>query len=273
MVDVIKSQLSEMLLSREQLHQIEHFQAQVGELERELTGTVDDFISVLNRHYFNRENGYLDEQQGNLREVVIIQSRLEKLAGKLAACTGELKTYMMALQKSLHGKAVEEPVEPKGKAEESAAAGVAPDQPPATAAAREPARDKKAPGQVRSSAVVNRGNLELSPGAESGGEVSLKLIFEELKLAEPRYSAVSAEISSAMRKLLYDRRLVGYGKTSLVFGKDKTLDQLLEELKPVFTSEALRNLLLEKNLITAEEAAELRLACNKSRELIFSVTG
>jgi len=108
MVDVIKSQLSEMLLSREQLHQIEHFQAQVGELERELTGTVDDFISVLNRHYFNRENGYLDEQQGNLREVVIIQSRLEKLAGKLAACTGELKTYMMALQKSLHGKAVEE---------------------------------------------------------------------------------------------------------------------------------------------------------------------
>ena len=127
MVDVIKSQLSEMLLSREQLHQIEHFQAQVGELERELTGTVDDFISVLNRHYFNRENGYLDEQQGNLREVVIIQSRLEKLAGKLAACTGELKTYMMALQKSLHGKAVEEPVEPKGKAEESAAAGVCDD--------------------------------------------------------------------------------------------------------------------------------------------------
>ncbi len=99
----VKIQSSDMLLTREQLREIERYQARFGSLERELNGYMDDFLSVLNRHYFNRENGYLEEQQENLREVVVLQGKLENLAEILSAQAGELKSYMMSLQKNLQG--------------------------------------------------------------------------------------------------------------------------------------------------------------------------
>ena len=76
-----------------------------------------------------------------------------------------------------------------------------------------------------------------------------------------------------LRKLLYERMLVGYSKTALVFGRDKTLNQLLEILEPIFLSENLRKLLVERRFISADEKEKLHLACNRNRELVYSVAG
>ncbi len=278
----INSQQSELLLTREQLKELDHFQSKIVYLERELASYGDEFLSILNRHYFNRENGFLEDQQANLREVVVLQSKIEKLAGKLAACSGELKSFMMNLQNTLQGqispqqddthgsdtdkekavrevkeeKTVKETAEakvaqPKGKADKSSA------QAGSAAAASNP--------------VVARKAEALLDKSVKGGEISLKLLFEELRLAEPQKKEILNEISTSLRKLLYDRQLVGYSKTSLVFSKDKTVSELLEIIKPIFLYGALLNLLIERNLISKEEKERLELACDKNRELIYFV--
>lgn len=264
----IKTQSSDILLTREQLKEIEHYQALFGELERELTGYMDDFLGVLNRHYFNRENGYLEEQQGNLREVVGLQGKLEKLAEGLLAQTSELKSYMMNLQKSLQGGAKGE--SPEAPAREKAEPVAEKDavQEPQKQAGKAPA----VPAKATRSPLVNRSSENLADGSEKGGEISLKLLFGELNLAQQQNSEVFHEISNALKKLLYDRKLIGYSKTSLVFGKDKSLEELLEDLQPIFVSEALQKLLLEKKLVNSGEESKLRLVCDSKRELVYSVS-
>ena len=270
----VKTQSSDMLLTREQLREIEHYQARFAQLELELTGYMDDFLSVLNRHYFNRENGYLQEQQENLREVVALQSKLDKLAEVLSAQASGLKSYMMNLQKSLQGgvqaevesESSETTVEekPKETPEEKKAV-----QEPQKQADKAPA----APAKPSRSPLVDRAGENLADSSEKGGEISLKLVFEELGLTEPKNSDVFNEITSALHKLLYDRKLIGYSKTSLVFGKDKSLGEMLKDLQTIFVSEALQNLLLEKRLISAGEESKLQLVCNSKRELVYSVSG
>ncbi len=123
------------------------------------------------------------------------------------------------------------------------------------------------------SPLVDRAGENLADGSEKGGEVSLKLLFEALNLTKPQNSEIFNGISNALRKLLYDRKLIGYSKTSLVFGKDKSLEELLKDLQPIFVSEALQNLLLEKKLVSAGEESKLRLVCDSKRELVYSVSG
>lgn len=256
----LKAQSSDVLLTREQLKEIEHYQALFVAIERELTGCMDDFISVLNRHYFNRENGYLQEQQGNLREVVVLQSKLEKLSKALSVRAGELKSYMMDLQKSLQGG-----VQAEGESEST--------KTPEEQKPKEEPEDPAVPAKASASPLVDRSGESLAEGSEKGGEISLKLIFGGLNLTEPKRSDIFNEISNALRKLLYDRKLIGYSKTSLVFGKNRALGELLEDLQPIFVSESLQNLLLEMKLISAGEESKLQLVCNSKRELIYSVSG
>jgi hypothetical protein len=273
----VKTQSSDTLLTREQLREIEHYQTRFGQLELELTGCMDDFLSVLNRHYFNRENGYLQEQQENLREVVALQSKLESLAEALSKQASGLKSYMVNLQKSVQGgvkakgesKPSETPVEEKP---EEAAKETAKEE-----AVQEPKKQEEkapaAPAKASRTPLVDRAGENLAEGSEKGGEISLKLVFGELGLTEPKNNEVFKEITSALHKLLYDRKLIGYSKTSLVFGKDKSLGEMLKDLQPVFVSEALQNLLLEKGLINAGEESKLQLVCNSKREMIYSVSG
>jgi|GEM_PF-2626742 len=265
----VKTQSSDMLLTREQLREIELYQARFGSLERELNGYMDDFLSVLNRHYFNRENGYLEEQQENLREVVVLQNKLGKLAEILSAQAGELKSYMMSLQKSIQGG--DERESPEAPALQK------PEAVPKKGAIQEPKKQvEKVPAAAAKpsrSPLVDRTGENLADGSEKGGEVSLKLLFEALNLTKPQNSEIFNGISNALRKLLYDRKLIGYSKTSLVFGKDKSLEELLEDLQPIFVSEALQNLLLEKQLVSAGEESKLRLVCDSKRELVYSVSG
>ncbi len=265
----IKTQPSDMLLTREQLREIERYHARFGELEKELTGYMDDFLSVLDRHYFNRENSYLKEQQENLREVVVLQSKLEKLAESLSAQAGELKSYMMSLQKSLHGGDESESPEaparqkPREAPKEEAVQETQKKAEKAPAAAAKPSR----------SPLVDRTGENLADGSKKGGEISLKFLFEELNFTEPQNSEAFNEISNALQKLFYERKLIGYSKTALVFGKDKSLDELLEDLRLIFVSETLQKLLMEKGLISAGEKSKLRLVCDSKRELIYSVSG
>jgi len=274
----VKAQTGEMLLTREQLREIERYHARFGELERELTGYMDDFLSVLNRHYFNRENGYLQEQQENLREVVALQSKLGRLAETLSAQAGELKSYMMNLQKSLQKSGVqaevnsessETPVEekPEEKAEKKTE----------KKAVREPREQAEkapaAPAKASRSPLVNRTGENLAEGSDKGGEISLKIMFEELGLTQPKNSEIFKEITSALHKLLYEHKLIGYGKTALVFGRDKSLEEMLKALQPIFVSQTLQNLLLDKGLINTGEESKLRLVCDSKWELIYSVSG
>jgi len=279
----INSQQSELLLTREQLKELDHFQSRIVYLERELASCGDEFLSILNRHYFNRENGFLEDQQANLREVVVLQSKIEKLAGKLAACSSELKSFMMNLQNTLQGqispqqddthesgpekeKAVREIKEEK-KVKDAAEVKDAPQ--PKGKAAKSSAQAGSA--AAVSNPVVARKAETLLDKSAKGGEISLKLLFEELRLAEPQKKEIFNEISASLRKLLYDRQLVGYSKTSLAFSKDKTLSELLEIIKPIFLYGALLDLLIERNLISKEEKERLELACDKNRELIYFV--
>ena len=77
------------------------------------------------------------------------------------------------------------------------------------------------------------------------------------------------QISSLLRKLLYERKLIGYSKTSLVFGKNRTIDEVLEDLTLIFLSESIKQLLAVLGLINPGEGDQLKLACNAKRELIF----
>ncbi len=242
-----------LLLSREQLRELDHCQARVVELERELAACGDEFLSILNRHYFNRENGYLEDQRQNLREVTLLKGRLEELAGRLAAASSGLGEFMDGLRRELSA-------EPEAAAAVAVPAGKASAQP-------RPARDSALP-----SPVVVRDSLEWEPG-QRGGELSLKLVFQELRLGDPARRELLEELSGALRRLLYDRQLVGYSKTSLVFGPDRSLGELLEALRPLFLSEAMLGLLRELHLVTGEETGSLELASNPDRELVFRVAG
>ena len=272
----VKNQQGESILSREQLQGIERFQARFAEMERELSSLVGDFLSVLNRHYFNRENGFVKEQQQNLREVVALEGRLDKLGSTVSTQARELKNYMVQLQNTLHGL----PAKPEAEQGEAEKVKATPAAEPATGkeAAREStakgktAKEISAKGEPRKSDLVNRSGEGLADSAQKGGEISLKLLFEELHLSDQANAGVLGEINQAMRKLLYDRKLVGYSKTALVFGRDRSIDQLLEDLKPIFGSESLCGLLRDYKLIEPGEAENLKLACNEKRELLYLLT-
>ena len=102
-----------------------------------------------------------------------------------------------------------------------------------------------------------------------GGEISIKLFFEELGILQPERRELLREITRQLHELLYERKLVGYSKTSLVFGRDRSLAQVLETLEPLFLSENICTLVAQR----APEvgAAELRLGCTKGNELVYVV--
>lgn len=272
----VKSSQPETLLSRDELREVERFQAKFAELERQLHDCVDEFISVLNRHYFNRENGFLREQEENLREIVTIQSKLEALAGNMATGTSELKSRMLELQKSMQLQPRDK-ASPGGQAEDKPAGDTgadsrqqkpgpasepkqqAPDKPKPEPAARKPAFK----------GLVVGADTQLADSAQAGGEISLRLVFEGLRLTDPANSDALAEISSALRKLLYDRKLVGHSKTSLVFGKNRTVGEVLEDLSPIFLSDSVLELMAAYSLIDPGSGENLKLACNEKRELVF----
>lgn len=258
----VKINQPETLLNRDQLREVEQFQAKFVELERQLHRCVDEFLSVMNRHYFNRENGYLDEQAENLREIVTIQSKLEAMAGNMTTGAVELKTRMLELQRELQKK--------------SGAPGPEKSSPAATGA--KPAKDEKPAPKAKTSAkggaalkhaLIGGGGAKLTDGSEAGGEISLRLMFEGLCLADPANAETLNQISSALRKLLYERKLIGYSKSSLVFGKNRTVDDVLGDLTSIFLSDSIRQLLAVLNLVDPGEGGQLMLACNGKRELIF----
>ncbi len=273
----IRSSQPDTLLSREQLHEVERFQARFAEVESQLHNCVDEFLGVLNRHYFNRENGYIDEQVENLREIVTIQSKLESLAADMSAGAGELKTRMLEIQRQLQSKpgATAHPKEPAPPADTEPAAAA---QDKKTGQAKEdqgdsePAARAKAPAKgkpAQKHALIGGEGEKLSDGSEAGGEISLKLVFEGMCLTDPANAEALNQISSALRKLLYERKLIGYSKTSLVFGKNRTVDEVLADLEPIFFSDSIKQLLIGLGLIDPGESGRLRLACNVRRELIY----
>ncbi|MEA1995984.1 MAG: hypothetical protein U9N45_00010 [Gemmatimonadota bacterium] len=427
---------NDLLLSREQLKDLDRFHSRFTDLQHDLGSCQEEFLSILNRHYSSREEGYLEDQQENLREVVGLQSKMEALAKKIFSCSGMLKSFMMELQTNLQsqlssakeegarrgsehvelsldtGEPATAPSQPTtGPVEESAGPGVpdempsepeepveefaeaqepeaafskpeetveefveaqepeaafsepeetveefveaqepeaAPSEPekpveefaeaeeliaepePAfseppiaplknapeegepvevpsepgepAAATVEPGEPAEAQDQgveaaaqeeeatpekpalgtpvtreaaegIRKSPVINRTAERLYDETVSGGEISLKMIYSELRLPEPENQELFSEISADLMKMLISRKLVGYSKSSLVFGRNRTLAELLTDLQEVFISEGLVNLIKEKNLIDADEEAMLRLACNENRELVFVFKG
>jgi hypothetical protein len=266
----VKVNQPESLLSREQLKEVERFQARFGELERQLHHCVDDFLSVLNRHYFNRENGYLDEQQENLREIVTIQAKLESLASNMATGSAELKTRMLELQSNLQKQPGEKPAgqkapDDKPKPKESA------QEPEAEQPKQEKPKPKPAaPLGAAARGLIDREGGSLGDSGESGGEISLRLIFEGLRLTEPSNQDALNVISTQLRKLLYERKLVGYSKTSLVFGKNRTVAEVLEDLTPIFLSAQLMDIMVSSGLIDPGEGDLLVLGCTGKRELIYT---
>ncbi len=273
----IRSSQPDTMLSREQLHEVERFQARFAEVESQLHNCVDEFLGVLNRHYFNRENGYLDEQVENLREIATIQSRLESLAANMSAGAGELKARMLEIQRQLQSK-------PGAAAHSTEHAPVADARPDAAARDKktgqakedqnnsEPAARVKAPAKGRPAqkdALIGGEDETLSDGSQAGGEISLKLVFEGLRLTDPANAEALNQISGALRKLLYERKLIGYSKTSLVFGKNRTVDEVLADLEPIFFSDSIRQLLVGLGLTDPGESGRLRLACSARRELIY----
>ncbi|MBW7997735.1 MAG: hypothetical protein FVQ81_14405 [Candidatus Glassbacteria bacterium] len=268
----IKLTQPETLLDREQLREVERFQARFAELELQLHNCVDEFLSVLTRHYFNRENGYINEQQENLREIVTIQSKLEAMAANMATGAAELRKRMLELQKDLQqqGGAPAEPEKPEQAEEPAGETGKAEQEPEQKAKAE---ADKPEEKQASRAPVVDRlivkGEARLADTTEAGGEISLKVIFDGLRLTDASNAEALNEISSALRKLLYDRKLVGYSKTSLVFGKNRTVGEVLEDLTPVFLSETVEELMVVSSLIEPGSAEKLGLACNVNRELVY----
>jgi hypothetical protein len=265
MVEVRLNQ-PESLLSRDQLQEVERFQSKFAELERQLHNCVDEFISVLNRHYFNRENGYLDEQVENLREIAKIQNKLEALAGNMTGGAGELKARMLELQRELQKQPGEQEPPPASKSESAAKSGKKTQNKKQPAQSAEDAQKGKA---TKSHALIGAEGEKLTDGSEAGGEISLKLVFEGMRLTDPTNAEALNQISSLLRKLLYERKLIGYSKTSLVFGKNRTIDEVLEDLTLIFLSESIKQLLAVLGLINPGEGDQLKLACNAKRELIF----
>ncbi|MBN2290186.1 MAG: hypothetical protein JXQ83_12705 [Candidatus Glassbacteria bacterium] len=280
----IKRQDTDVLLTGEQLKKLDGYQSWLAELQAELDSCAAEYRSVIDRHYFNRENGFLDDQQKNLREIVVLQQRIEKLAGSLGDGSKELKSFMMNLQQSIHGdltgqapagpeaagEAVAEVPSPAGEQEPAQAGAEADEQaskPPAPAAAD----TAGAADKLKDTLLVIRGGGELMDEKTQGGEISIRRFIEELGLRLPNNRDTLYQINTQLKELLYSRKLIGYSATSLVFGRDKTLIQLFEDLQPIFLSDALRELLVQSRHVARDELDSVRLACDKQRELIFLV--
>ena len=102
MIEIKKQE--EVILSREQLERLDNFQAEFSGLVTRMRESVEEFGNIMLRHYFNRENGYLDEQRKNLREVAGLRDCLSELAGQMNGGTIELESFLRQVR-SENGKA------------------------------------------------------------------------------------------------------------------------------------------------------------------------
>jgi len=268
----IKKQDADVLLTSEQLKTLEKYQARMASFQAELQSYADEFGGIINRHYFNRENGFLDDQQNNLREVVLLQDRCEKLAESLGSDSQELKAFMKEIQKTADVDFSEAAARAPAAAEEAAeeeipAAEEKVAAEPGTAAAEESA----AGADYKDTPLIVRDPGELLDEKTQGGEISIKRFIDELSLREPENRDILYQISNKLRELLYNRKLIGYSATTMVYGRDKTLAQLIEDLQPIFLSDDLCELLIQDRFVGRDELAGLRLACDKGRELIYLV--
>ncbi|MCE5273138.1 hypothetical protein LLH00_17815 [bacterium] len=257
MVEIRKSE-GEVILSRDELRKVESFQAAFAAIWNEMRDSVEEFDNIILRHYFNRENGYLEEQQNNLREIVLLQDRMEELAARLGGSAAELKAFMKSLQQGMHGAAPAAPQSPGPSAR------------PKSNGAGDTAADRttadKTNGARRSRLLLSDRD-KLADSSQRGGEISIKLFFEELGLLHPERHDLLREITRQLHELLYERKLVGYSKTSLVFGRDRSLEEVLVSLEPVFLSERVRELLAAEAL--APGGARLVLGCGPGGELVY----
>ncbi|MEA2063267.1 MAG: hypothetical protein U9P14_06195 [Gemmatimonadota bacterium] len=285
MTGIIK-QSADVILSTGQLKELEKYQSRLAGLSDLLGSCTGEFAGIIDRHYFNRENGFLDDQQKNLREVVLLQSSIDKLAGSLAERSQELKSFMMNLQTDIQGgsggaggravapgpAAPEENKPPQ--AGEPAAPGVAEEATAKAGPSRPPVAPKQEEGKFKPSPLVLRSATgDLMDGTTSGGEISIKRFINELALRDPGSREVLYQIDNQLRELLYNRKLVGYSASSIVFGRDKTLDCLIKELEPIFLSSAMRDLLVSRGMVTSDEQGALHLACDKDHQLIYLLAG
>ena len=278
----IAKQSTDLLLTVEQLKKLEEFQSNLADIQAELKSYVDEFAGIIDRHYFNRENDFLEDQQKNLREVVILQSRIEKAAESLAAGSKELKSFMMQIQKSVQGDFTEEvPSEPEAAADTAAPKAEEEKEPTAVgkpeykeSAPVAPTAAEASPpkaGELKDTPMVIRDPGELMDENTKGGEISIKRFIDELGLKEPKNRDTLYQINNQLKELLYNRKLIGYSATSMVFGRDKALVQLFEDLQPIFLSDVVRELLVQDQYVKQDELDKLRLACDNERELIYLV--
>ena len=285
----IKKQTTDLLLTSEQLKKLEEFQSRLAGFQAELVSHTDEFDSIIDRHYFNRENGFLDDQQKNLQEVVILQSKVEKVAESLTKGSEELKSFMKNIQKGIKAEFPKEAVsvaEAKGAAADTEIP--AAEEEKKLAEVAEAAGEKEAekgppadlPGAVKPSAaaanlrdtsLVIRDPSGLMDEKTQGGEISIKRFIDELALREQKNRDTLYQINNQLKELFYNRKLIGYSATSMVFGRDKTLAQLIEDLKPIFLSDTVRELLVQGRCVGQDELDNLRLACDEKRELVYLV--
>ena len=271
----IKKQNTDIILTSEQLKKLESFQSRLTDLQAELKSQADEFDGIIDRHYFNRENGFLDDQQKNLREVVVLQTRIEKMAESLTKSSKELKSFMMDIQKSIQTEFPEEAVraaeEEKKVAELAETAGEKEAEKGPPADSPDTVKPSAEAVSLKDTSLVIRDPGQLMDEKTQGGEISIKRFIEELALREPKNRDTLYQINTQLKELLYNRKLIGYSATSMVFGRDKTLAQLIEDLQPIFLSDAVRELLVQARYVGQDELDNLRLACDKERELVYLV--
>lgn len=262
-------------MSLPHLKKLENCQNKLASLRDSFDREVRELETLIERHYFNRENGFLDEQQKNLREVVGIQSRVDAVSAQIAEKSAELKKLMIDVQKSIHG-------------------GGAPTEEAASPVEEPPAKEEPKPAQEGesflavskkkkttaglddrsvfvSSELVNRSGDGLLDKQTMGGEISIRLMVDSLKLREPANRDILFALNNSLKEMLYQRKLIGYSATALVFGKNTTLESILDDLLQVFTSDALKNILIGNKLVATDEIEGIKLACNSSYELIYRV--
>ena len=279
----IKKQETDIILSSDELKKLEKHQSLLAESQAELQSYAAEFEGIINRHYFNRENGFLDDQQKNLREVAILQGRIEKLMESLNSDSKELKSFMLKIQERLHTDFSKAPAgvtettvtevgekPPAEVKEKETAAEKSAVQPPS--ASSKDAEAAGAAGGLKDTPLVLRGQSQLMAEKTAGGEISIKVLIMELRLREPDNRNILYQIDTQLKELLYNRKLIGYSATAMVFGRDRTLAQLFEDLQPIFLSDAVRELLVQGRYVGRDEVDKLRLACDKQRELVYQVT-
>lgn len=264
----IRNNPEEVILSREQLREVEGFHASFAAIWNEMRDAVEEFDNIILRHYFNRENGYLDEQQNNLREIVILQSRLEDMASRLGNGAVSLKSFMKALQTSMHGGVTVTEASAQIKEDKPEPARQTPAEKPPQPSPQKDSSSKA--NNQRKSNLILTGEALLCDLSQRGGEISIKLFFEEMGLLRPDRYDLLREITRQLHELLYQRKLVGYSKTSLVFGRDQSLSDVLVSLEPVFLSESVKALLSTDGV--APDGAVLRLGCRQAGcELVYLI--